>query len=57
MTETEIKERAETYVDEALADVATVSADEREAAVKRIEAASRDLLAASQERDDARIAA
>lgn len=52
MTETEIRERAEAYIDEALAEhVGMVSAEEREAAIERVEATSRELLAASQERD------
>jgi hypothetical protein len=58
MTETEIRERTEAYIDEALAEYGgTVSAEEREAAIERVEAASRELLTASQGRDGEPVAA
>ena len=50
MTDTEIRVRAEAYIDEAVADLAEKpSAEERDAAVKRVEEASRELLAAREE--------
>ncbi len=48
MTEADIKERAQQYIDEALAETTeTIAPDERDVAIKRVEAASRELLAVS----------
>lgn len=50
MTDTEIRERAEAYIDDALAEYAEkLSDDEREAAIRRVEAATRKLASASRE--------
>ena len=50
MTDTEIRARAEAYIDEAIADLdIELSGDEREAAVERVEAASRELATAAHE--------
>jgi hypothetical protein len=50
MTETDVRKLAEEYIDEALTGQMDKSlAKEREAAVERVEAASRELLYASRE--------
>jgi len=51
MTDSEIRERAEGYIDEAVAESGgTVAPEARDAAIERVEAASRELLAARRER-------
>jgi hypothetical protein len=45
MTDTEIRQRAEMYIDKAVAEShETLSAEDREAAIRRVEAASRELV-------------
>jgi hypothetical protein len=57
MTDTEIRERAEAYIDGALAESETKASDEeREAAIERVEAATRELAATSREHDGEPIA-
>jgi hypothetical protein len=52
MAETEIRERAEAYIDDALAEYdEPLPAEEREAAIERIEVATRKLAAVSREQD------
>jgi hypothetical protein len=50
MTETKIRELAEAYIDEAVADdTGGLSPEERETAVEQVEAATRKLLVAKRE--------
>jgi hypothetical protein len=52
MTDSELRERAEGYIDGAVAESGgDVTPEAREAAIERVEAASRELLAAQRERD------
>lgn len=52
MTASEIRERAQEYIDEAVAESGgKVAPEAREAAIERVEAASGQLLAARRERD------
>jgi hypothetical protein len=51
MTDTKIKELAEAYIDGVLEGDGLTTVEERTTAIQRVEAASRQLLAATQERN------
>ncbi|MFZ1926246.1 MAG: hypothetical protein WAU42_08905 [Solirubrobacteraceae bacterium] len=51
MTDTKIKELAEAYIDRVLEPDGLTTAEDRTTAIQRVETASRELLAATQERN------